>query len=102
MEEHRLKVFENGMVRIYGPKRERECVCVGCWRKLHNEKLCSLYASNVIKVTESRRMRWEGHVAGMKEMRNANEIEVENFEGKRSHGRPTRVREYNEKWIKEK
>jgi hypothetical protein len=38
----------------------------------------------------------------MKEMRNSNEIEVEKFEGKRSRGRHKSVRQYNEKWVKEK
>jgi hypothetical protein len=34
-EEHRLKVFENGVLRrIFGPKREED----GSWRKLHNDE----------------------------------------------------------------
>jgi hypothetical protein len=33
-EEHRLRVFENRVLRrIFGPKREEE----GLWRKLHND-----------------------------------------------------------------
>jgi hypothetical protein len=41
-EEHRLGVFENRVVgRIFGPKMEE---VVGGWRRLHNEKLHSLYA----------------------------------------------------------
>jgi hypothetical protein len=36
-EEHRLKVFENKVLRkIFGPKRDEETVG---WRKLHNEEL---------------------------------------------------------------
>jgi hypothetical protein len=36
-EEHKLRVFENRVLRtIFGPKRVG---VVGCWRKLHNEKL---------------------------------------------------------------
>jgi hypothetical protein len=34
-EEHRLKVFENKVLRrIFGPEREE---VVGGWRRLHNE-----------------------------------------------------------------
>jgi hypothetical protein len=36
-EEHRLKVFENRVLRrIFGPKRDE---VTGEWRKLHNEEL---------------------------------------------------------------
>jgi hypothetical protein len=36
-EEHRLRVFENRMLRrMFGPKR---CEVTGEWRKLHNEEL---------------------------------------------------------------
>jgi hypothetical protein len=35
-EEHRLRVFENRVLRkIFGPKEEED----GSWRKLHNEEL---------------------------------------------------------------
>jgi hypothetical protein len=44
---------------------------------MHNEELHNLYASlNVIRVTRSRRMRLVGHVAPMREVRNANKILV--------------------------
>jgi hypothetical protein len=40
-EEHRLRVFENRVLkRIYGPKRDE---VTGDWRKLHNEELHNLY-----------------------------------------------------------
>jgi hypothetical protein len=40
-EEHRLRVFENRVLRrIFGSKREE---VTGGWRKLHNEELHSLY-----------------------------------------------------------
>jgi hypothetical protein len=66
-EEHRLKVFENRVLRkIFGPKREED----GSWRKLHNDELHYLYSSpNIITVIKSRRMRWAGHVARMGEGR---------------------------------
>jgi len=33
------------------------------WRKLHNDKLRSLYSSpNIVRMIKSRRMRWAGHV----------------------------------------
>jgi hypothetical protein len=54
-EEHRLRVFENIMLRkIFGPKREED----GSWRKLHNDEIHSLYFSpNIVRVIKSRRMR---------------------------------------------
>jgi hypothetical protein len=39
-EEHRLRMFENKVLRrIFGPKRDE---VTGGWRKLHNEQLRSL------------------------------------------------------------
>jgi hypothetical protein len=59
-EEHRLKVSENRVLRIFGPRREED----GSWRKLHNDELHGLYSShNIVRVIKSRRMRWVGHVA---------------------------------------
>jgi hypothetical protein len=46
-EEHRLRVFENRMLRIFGTKREED----GSWRKLHNDELHGLDSSpNIIRV----------------------------------------------------
>ena len=54
------------------------------WRKLHNEELYDLYFSpNIIRVMNSRRMRWAGHV----------EVHAGIWlreEGKRPLGRPKR------------
>jgi hypothetical protein len=51
-EEHRLRVFENRVLRgIFGPKRDE---VTGEWGKLHNGE----------------RMRWAGYVARMGEGRN--------------------------------
>jgi hypothetical protein len=54
-EEHRLRVFENSVLRkIFGPKREED----GSWGKLHNDELHDLYSSpNIVRVIKSRRMR---------------------------------------------
>jgi hypothetical protein len=41
------------------------------YRKLHNEELHNLYSSpSIIRMIKSRRMRWAGHVARMREKRN--------------------------------
>jgi hypothetical protein len=55
-EEHRLRVFENRVVRrIFGPKRDE---VTGEWRKLHSEELHILYSSpNIITQIKSRIMR---------------------------------------------
>jgi hypothetical protein len=82
-------VFENRLLRrIFGPKREE---VRGDWRILHNEELHSLYSSpSIIRVVKSRRMRWAGHVARVREERNACGILVGKPEGKRPVGRPRR------------
>jgi hypothetical protein len=56
MEEHRLRVFENRVLRrIFGPKRDE---VPGEWRKLHIEELHILYFSpNTIRQIKSSRMR---------------------------------------------
>jgi hypothetical protein len=92
-EEHRLRVFENRVLRrIFGPKREED----GSWRKLHNDELHSLYSSpNIIRVIKSRRMRWAGHVARMGEGRRDYRVLIGRPEGKRPLERPRRRREDN-------
>jgi hypothetical protein len=64
MDEHRLRVFENRVLRrIFGPKGDE---VTEEWRKLHNEELHIFYSSpNIIRHIKSRRMMWEGHVARM-------------------------------------
>jgi hypothetical protein len=61
-EEHRLKVFENRVLRrIFGSKRDE---VTGGWRKLYNEELHNFYTSpSIIRMIKSRRMRWAGYVA---------------------------------------
>jgi hypothetical protein len=55
-EEHRLRVFENRVLRrIFGLKRDE---VTGEWRKLNNEELRDLYSSpSIIRIIKSMRMR---------------------------------------------
>jgi hypothetical protein len=82
-------VLENRVLRrIFGPKRDE---VTGEWRKLHNEELHDLYSSpNIIRIIKSRRMRWAGHLARMREKRNAYRLLVGKPEGKRPLGRTRR------------
>jgi hypothetical protein len=84
-EEHKLRVFENRVLRrIFGPKRDED----GSQRKLHNDELNSLYSSpNIVRVIKSRRMRWAGHVARMGEGRGVYKVLVGRPEDKRPLGR---------------
>jgi hypothetical protein len=61
-------MFENRVLRrIFGRKRDG---VTGVWRKLHNEELHNLYSSpSIIRIIKSRKMRWAGHVARMREKR---------------------------------
>jgi hypothetical protein len=65
-EKHRLRVFENRVLRrIFGPKRDE---VKGGFKWLHNEDLHNVYSSpSVIRIIRSRRMRWAGQVAIMGE-----------------------------------
>jgi hypothetical protein len=80
-------VFENRVLRrIFGPKRVEVTVE---WRKLHDEELRDLYSSpSIIRMIKSRRMRWAGHIARMREKRNASWLLVGKPERKRPLGRP--------------
>ncbi|KAJ4436462.1 hypothetical protein ANN_16493 [Periplaneta americana] len=93
-EEHRLRVFENKVLRkIFGAKRDE---VTGEWRKLHNAEPHALYSSpDIIRNIKSRRLRWAGHVARMGESRNAYRVLVGRPEGKRPLGRPRRRWEDN-------
>jgi hypothetical protein len=86
-EEHRLRVFENRVLRrIFGPNRDEVTVE---WRKLHNEELHNLYSfPDIIRQVKSRRMRWAGHVARMVDERKVYKVLVGKLEGKRQLGRP--------------
>jgi hypothetical protein len=88
-EEHRLRVFENRVLRrIFGPKRDE---VTGQWRKLPNGELHDLYPSpDIIRQIKSRRLGWAGHVARTGEVRNVYRVLVGKPEGKRSLERPSR------------
>jgi len=66
-EERSLRLFENKVLRrTFGPKEE----VTGEWRKLRNEELNDVCCSpNIVRVIKSRKMRWAGHVARMRERR---------------------------------
>jgi hypothetical protein len=63
-EEHRLRVFENRVLRtILESKRDK---VTGGWRKLHNEEFHILYSSrNIVTLAKTWRIRWKGYVTSM-------------------------------------
>jgi hypothetical protein len=86
-QEHRLRVFENGVLRrIFGPKRDE---VTGDWRKLHNKELHNFDSSpNIIRMIKSSKMIWTVYVACMGEKMNAFRVLVGKLEAKRPLGRP--------------
>jgi len=82
-------VFENMVLRrIFGPRKDE---VMGEWRRLHDEKLNDLYYSlNIVQVIKSRRMRWDGHVVHMVEVRGVYRFLVGKLEGRIPLGRPRR------------
>jgi hypothetical protein len=88
-QEHRLRVFENRVLRrICGPKKDE---VTGEWRELHNKELRDLYFSpSIIRIIKSRRTRWAGNVAQMGEKRNVYRLLVGKTERKSPLGKPRR------------
>jgi hypothetical protein len=62
-------MFENVILRrMFGPKRDE---VTGECRKLHNEELHILYSSpDIVRQIKSRRTKWAGNVARMREEKN--------------------------------
>jgi sulfite reductase beta subunit-like hemoprotein len=66
--------------RIFGPKMEE---VAEPWRRLHNEELHNMHAStDIIRVIKSKRMRWNGYIARMTDMKNEQNILFGKPEGK--------------------
>jgi hypothetical protein len=81
-EEHRLRVFENRVLRrIFGPKRDQ---VTGEWRKMHNGELHNLYSSPDIKADQIK----ENEVGGACGTRGRGEKRVQGFYGKPEGKRP--------------
>jgi hypothetical protein len=82
-----LDSFKNRVLRrIFGPKRDE---VTGEWRNLQNEELNYLYPSpTLVRVINSIRMRWAGHVARMGEGKGVYRVLVGKPEGKRPLWRP--------------
>jgi hypothetical protein len=87
-EEHKLRVFENRVMRIFGPKGDG---VTGQWIKLHSGGLHNLYSSpDITRQIKSRRVMWVGHVTRKGEGRNMYRVLVGKPEGKRPLERPRR------------
>jgi len=71
----RTEGVENMVLRrIFGPKRDE---VTGVWRKLHNEELNDLHSTpNIVRMINSRIMRWAWHEARMGEKRGAYRVLV--------------------------
>jgi hypothetical protein len=91
-EKHRLRVFENGVLRrMCGPKRDE---ATGDWRKLDNEHHHNFTPTSIVRMIKSRTVIWAGHVTRIGDTRNAYKILV----GK-PELRQRRRWEDNIKWI---
>jgi hypothetical protein len=89
-----LKVLENRVLRrVFGPKRNE---ATKEWRRLHNKELYALYSSpNIIWVIKSRRLRWAGNIASMRERKVTYRVLVGEPQGRRPLGRLRRRWEDN-------
>jgi len=82
-------VFETRVLRrIFGSERDE---VTGEWRRLHNEELNDMYCSpKIVRVVKSRRMKWTGHVASMRERTGVYRVMVGKPDKKSPLGRPRR------------
>jgi hypothetical protein len=74
--------FENTVLRgIFEPSRDK---LTGRWRKFHSEELHNMYLSQkLIRMLESRKMRWVGRVARMGELKTSCRVLAGKSEGNR-------------------
>ena len=93
-----MLVFEKRVLRkIFGPERGE---LRGELRRLHNEELCSPYASsNIFRVISSRRMRLSGQVAYIGERTGTYRVLVRKPERKRSPEIPRPRCNNNTEWV---
>jgi hypothetical protein len=81
IEEGRLRVFENRVLRIYEDSKDE---VRGEWRRLHNGELYVLYGStNITGVIKSRIIRWEKRFPRMEDRREAYRVLVGRPDGMR-------------------
>jgi hypothetical protein len=62
MEDHGLRVFENRVMKIFGPKRGKVTLD---WGRLHGEDHRLYSSPNTSQVIKSKGMRWAGRIARM-------------------------------------
>jgi hypothetical protein len=99
-EEHRLRVFENRVLRIFGPKRDE---VTGGWRKLHNEELHNFYSwPSIINNNDQVKEDEMGRTCIRNGSKDAYRILVGKHEEKRPLGRPRRRGRTILKWILER
>jgi hypothetical protein len=74
----RQRLSKNRVLRrIFGYKGEE---VAGGWERLHNEDLHNLCTSpNVVSVIKPKMVRWAGHFARLREMRNAYKLQSEHL-----------------------
>jgi hypothetical protein len=88
-EDHRLRVFENRVLRrIFGPKRDE---VTGGRRLLHRSNFVTCTSRKILSVTKARRISWVRHVTRKGETRIAYKILTGKTEGKRLFERPSRI-----------
>jgi hypothetical protein len=67
-EEHRLMVFEHIVLRVTSSTKGKEIT--GGWQKPNGEEPQNVHSSpQIVRVTTSKRTRWAGHVARLRENR---------------------------------
>jgi hypothetical protein len=81
MEDHKLRVFLNRLVKIFAHKKKD---MTGGSRQVHNHEFYNFcFTQNIIRLTKARRMRYVRYIAYIEEKQNAYEVLV----GRRPLGR---------------